>query len=77
MDTRPDRCPTLKKIIYQTWKAATFRLIKIQDPAAASLYTVHKCQHCHGYHLTTRNKKAEYRLKVPQGNARRSKKNRR
>lgn len=72
-----NRCPKLGKIMYPSWKAATFRLIKIQQDTAAALYTVHKCQHCHQYHLTTSNKKAEYRLKVPNGNARRSKANRR
>lgn len=70
------RCQKLGKVRYPTWKAATLRLIAIRQGGVA-LYTVHGCQFCQGYHLTTHNRSDGYQRKVPNGNARRSKKNRR
>lgn len=78
MDKPPPaaRCAKLGKVRYPTWLLATQRLIKHAHDGV-SIYSVHKCRWCDGYHLTTHNMVNSYKRTVPKGNARRSKKNRR
>jgi hypothetical protein len=69
------RCAGSGKIIYPTWKAATFANITHQADGV-KIYTVYQCPKCRYWHLTTRANKAHTR-RMPIGNKHRSKANRR
>jgi hypothetical protein len=70
------RCEATGKIVYPSWKAATFANIT-HKAHGVGIYTVYQCPKCRHWHLATRgNCHSKYR-KMPIGNKHRSKANRR
>lgn len=69
------RCPATRKIVYPSWKAATFANIA-HKAHGVGVYTVYQCPKCRNWHLATRGNKP-IRARMPAGNKHRSKANRR